>query len=845
MKQNAFLNLKTFLIYEMLNFLQRCAVFLIAVLSIGSAISAHAGGGGENMLLIVNPNDEPSLRIANAYVQARHIPINNIVYLASPSILGFPMFALASGLFTGTYQTAVPAAIAARGLTNQIDYIGTLGQPFICNDCHSCFQDCLNLLTQFQNGLAFTSGSINGRSSELFYEQSLPKPIASGFSSVPFAFSYVHGTNPAIHHSTKYSLLPSSIIGTTQTDGTATYAQWYMSGMIGYAGSLGLTTTQVIQNLQRTVAADGTKPTGTIYFEDSNDVLRTGSRFPYWAGFQAYMTANNIPWIQEALQSGTVTIAVNRKDVMGSEIGAADYPLPSGSIYLPGSWADALTSNGATYTNVGGQTRGNMALLSGAGGSSGSVTEPGGSYTPPLQNRFPMMSLNIYSIDGSTLGEAFYKSVFVPDLIQFQGDLLSQAYADIPTVAFTSGPANGATVSGTISLSGTAFLPNLTSQSTATGIANGKLFVDGKDTGASFTGAFGTFSLDTTQVTDGMHEVRLIAYNNSAANSEGCAISNYWVNNLGQSVSVTSGSIYGVAASGTLSIPVSASQGSGPTITGIQLQSLGRVVGSISGLNGSIGLSGTSLAYGNNTITPVAILSNGQQVQGQSITVGRSFQPLAGKPSTPLAQQNSGFDIYYYTGAAATTIAATNFSGKPNYIVHSNTLQIQPASTNQAVLNIPSIYCTSSGGSNAGLAVMVKASFTVITPGEYSFSFPTDPSSELACYWTSMNLSIDGVTVSNYDGWNGGGLTLFTEAVDTLKSVYLMRGEHTLTVKLANSPSGGTSVADANMNFCLIFRGVDSNVRSSAGSVVGTSDGNTSNYACGPYFYTVKQNVGH
>ena len=265
MKQNAFLNLKTFLIYEMLNFLQRCAVFLIAVLSIGSAISAHAGGGGENMLLIVNPNDEPSLRIANAYVQARHIPINNILYLAAPSIQGFPMITMNAAHFTSIYQPAVPTAITSRGLTNQIDYIGTLGHPFGFIDCYTCFQDCLNLLTQFQNGLPFNTTSIDYRSSELFYEQSSPKPTASGFSPLSTTFNYVHGTNPAIHHSTKYPLLPTSIIGATAPDGTASYAQWYMSGMIGHAGNGGLTTTQVIQNLQRTVAADGSKPVGTLY----------------------------------------------------------------------------------------------------------------------------------------------------------------------------------------------------------------------------------------------------------------------------------------------------------------------------------------------------------------------------------------------------------------------------------------------------------------------------------------------------------------------------------------------------------------------------------------------------
>ena len=55
---------------------------LIAVLDcLGDAGRARAGGGGENMLLVVNPNDPASLQIANAYAALRDIPANNICFL--------------------------------------------------------------------------------------------------------------------------------------------------------------------------------------------------------------------------------------------------------------------------------------------------------------------------------------------------------------------------------------------------------------------------------------------------------------------------------------------------------------------------------------------------------------------------------------------------------------------------------------------------------------------------------------------------------------------------------------------------------------------------------------------
>jgi uncharacterized protein (TIGR03790 family) len=788
------------------------AVIGVALILIGMAAPAHAGGGGENMLLIVNPSDEPSLRIANAYVQGRHIPVNNIVYVTPINVQGFTYLSISgSGAqsFGTAYQTSILSTISSRGLSNQIDYIGTLGQPHAVNAGNGMvsFPACVNQLTQFQNGMAVTS--VVGRPSEL---------------SPSLTFSYIHGTNSAFHHSQQFTPVGAS--------GTASYVQLYLSGMIGYAGNEGLTTTQVIQNLQRTIAADGTKPVGTMYYENYGDE-RTQARSPYWNQTQTYMTANNMPWIEEVLAAPLAASPINRRNVMGAEIGIANFATPAGSIYLPGSWADNLTSYGCVYGHVDGQSLADNLLLSGAGGSSGTIEEPGA-----IANRFPSAALNIYSYDGSTLGEAFYKTVQMPDMILFQGDLLSQAYADVPSVAFTVAPADGATVSGSVSLSGSAFLPNLSTQSTATGIASIRLFVDGKDTGAFVSAGTGAFILNTTTLTDGVHEARLVAYNNSAAASEGCAIRNWVVNNLGESVSVTGGSNYNVAANGTVFIPVSATRGSGPGILGIQLQSLGRIVGSLNGSSGNVSLSGPLLAYGENTITPVVGFSNNQRVQGLPITVSRSFQPLAGTASTPRANQNPGFDFYYYPGVAQTTIAATNFSGPPAYVLHGSTLQIVPMSTYPAVVNMPNAYRQGTGGNNAGLGVMVKSAFTVTTPGEYSFSFIG-----ANCLWTSYSLSIDGVTISSMDCWNAGTLNQIctngfpNNFADTTASAYLLSGEHTLIVKLANLPNGGGSTYDGFMSFQLMFRGLDANVCG--------SDFNRCSYANSPYFYTVKKNVGH
>ncbi len=763
----------------------------LAILFIGmawsTAVRVYAAGGGENLLLVVNPSDEPSLRIANAYVKARNIPVNNLLYIDPTGGKGATL-AISSSSFTTLYQTPILNAIAARGLTSQIDYIGTLGQPHIVTGTSPSnyvvsFHDCLNHLTQLQNGM--TLDQVISRKSELL--QNPPPSLGD--------LSYTAGSNTAIYHSRQWT--------PTGATGTASYAQWYMTGMIGYSGVRGLTTTQAIQNLQRTVRGDGAKPAGTIYFEDSQE-LRTTARSPYWPPVQAYLDKIGVPWIQEK----SITPR-NRADVRGAVVGSASPTLATqivnGSAYLPGSWADDLTSFAGSYSDTS-QTKVSHLLLAGAAGAAGTVNEPNAT-----QSRFTYASVFLFSNDGSTLGEAYYKSVEQPDLLMFQGDLLSQAYADIPEVIFTAGPAEGSTVSGTISVTGSA---RLNSPRVATGIAQVKLFLDGLQAGSAVSGAAGSFSLDTTTLADGLHEVRLVAYNNSLAASEGYALKNLVVNNRGQSVGITGAGTYNVAWNQTLAIPVTSTQGSGPTITGIQLQSLGRVVGSISGLSGSVSLDVTKLAYGSNPITPVALLSSGtQQVQGTPITVTRQFQQFPGTVPTPLGRRIPGCDFSFFGNAvgSTSTLDTINFNATPSETLHSTTMNISPDSTySPGLRNMPETYHVGSYYANK-LAIMIKSNFTVATAGEYWFI----PSSGA---YTSCGILVDGLMVSRRDKWNT--TTATHDIVVPSQAIYLRPGEHTLTVKLGQSRSGRNAY---ETTFSLVILGTD-------GNTVGTG---------APNFYTV------
>ena len=114
----------------------------------------------------------------------------------------------------------------------------------------------------------------------------------------------------------------------------------------------------------------------------------------------------------------------------------ATLTLPNGSTYLPGSWADNLTSFGCYFPDTS-QTKATAFIAAGAAGTTGAVIEP---YN--ITQRFTNSSIDTFIADGATLGEAFAKSVATPDIQLPLGDMLAQPMADVPTVVINSGPGN-------------------------------------------------------------------------------------------------------------------------------------------------------------------------------------------------------------------------------------------------------------------------------------------------------------------------------------------------------------------------------------------------------------------
>jgi uncharacterized protein (TIGR03790 family) len=714
----------------------------------GVHFSVQAGGGGQNLLLVVNPGDEQQVRIAAEYQRLRHIPDRNIVFIEPRKLSGLYRATEAKSVsafsYVETYLQPITDHIAAQGLAGQIDYIASLGQPFR------------------MTGLSGGSASTISHDYAVTYLDSLttggktPEAVSStNFPRYEDTSSYTEGSNEALLHS---------------TDGR------YVGTTLAFTGIFGNAPDDVIANLQRTAAADGTKPAGTIYIEQNEDI-RSYTRQSQWPSTQAGLTARGIPYIQEYMTPGNSPL--NRTDVRGAAIHESDYTIPNGSTYLPGSWADSLTSYGANFdTRL--QTKAVELIRAGTGGSSGTVEEPSA-----ISARFPHSHIFLYSADGSTIGEAFYKSIKTPLLQLMLGDPLGQPYADVPAVALTSGPAEGATVSGAISIEVDAALssPNL-----ATGISRIDLYIDGILAGTT-NGGSATFDVNTATLTDGRHELRFVAVNNTAAASQGLLLRHVYVNHDGRSVSAGSDVDAGTAAS--INIPVTSAAGSG-TITRIELRHLGRVVGQVTGGAGSVSLTVTKLAFGDNTIIPVAVFSNGAETTGTPITVSRTPSYLPGTtPTAPLNRQ-AGIKGEYFTGQGGLSISASTFTGTPAVVAtHTNLLIAVYAGTDFSKTRLVSFPNQLAGidphpvGSVSNIALVDQLSarytgrFEVEADSEYQF-FLYDSND-------SMKLLIDGQPFIECDN-QGAGLPAYYAP-----SIFLASGEHTLELLAANQNTGTAS----------------------------------------------------
>ena len=265
--------------------------------------------------------------------------------------------------------------------------------------------------------------------------------------------------------------------------------RYLLSAMLGYVGPAANTLDEALQCVRASAAADGSCPSGTVYYMASTDWARTGPR--QWAFKSAVEALSKLGVKAEALDG---VLPPKKQDVAGAMVGIATFKWPdSGSTILPGAFCDHLTSCAGIMTG-GGQTVLSEWLRYGAAGSAGTVTEP---YNTPV--KFPTPFVHVYYASGCSLAEAFYQSVRAPYQQLLVGDPLCQPWARAPRVS-VKGLTPGETVAKSRWLE-----PSASGPLAATEFV---LYVDGVRRHVCKAGS--RLRLDLEGVPAGEHEARIV-----------------------------------------------------------------------------------------------------------------------------------------------------------------------------------------------------------------------------------------------------------------------------------------------------------------------------------------------
>jgi uncharacterized protein (TIGR03790 family) len=529
---------------------------------------AHAGGGPENVFLVVNSNSDSSKTVANHYIELRKIPPNNVFYVDWKGSLG-----VCSGK-NFREQILLPAlkAIEDRNLTRQIDYLVYSTDFPWRMELRSVFPD-----DEFKAPFDPVASSTGATYLAAYMASENPGIV------MPTVNWYVPGPiEPNISACQSLANVPSRAFRSRylwdengkRTESATAGQRYLLSTTLGVTRGRGNTIEEVLSYLRRSVAADGTRPRGTVYFMWNRDVRST---------VRDKCFASIAEQINRA--GGRATVRQGRlpdgaKDVAGLMVGLASFDVAgSGMQILPGAICEHLTSAGGVLTAGAHQTPLSDFLRQGASGASGTVTEP-----RAIQAKFPLPSLQLHYVRGCSLAEAFYQSVSGPYQLLVVGDPLCQPWAVAPRVAI-KGISDPKNVSGELSIT--------PSQAMAGGRPIGvfELFVDGRLVARSAPGK--SLALDTTKLPDGYHELRVVGIQADAIETQGRQIVPLHVRNAEAPVELQVAPSPGVSQLGKLKMRVKH-----PGATSIAIRQNSREVGRVQGESGEVEIPAAMLGRG-------------------------------------------------------------------------------------------------------------------------------------------------------------------------------------------------------------------------------------------------------
>ena len=551
----------------------------IVVLSL-AARAAWAGGGPENVLVVVNANSDSSKTIANCYVQMRQIPAKNVVYLDWKGNVewcyGKPFV---DGILKPTF-----AAITDRHLDLQIDYIvysSDFPWRIYINTLYpdEKFPEAFNPVASITGG-TYLSGYLRGDN------PAIVMPTTNWYVPAPRDENVVRCKQLADVPSRAFRSRYLWDKEGKRTRDASEGQRYVLSTMLGVTSGRGNSVDEVLLYLRRAAAADGTRPRGTIYFMKNNDV-RSKTRHDC---FDAVAEQIKRLGVQAVVQSGT--IPEDAKDVAGIMAGTAKFDLAKANDrILPGAICEHLTSSGGSLLATSAQTPLSEFLKYGAAGASGTVVEP-----RAIQAKFPLPSLQLHYARGCSLAESFYQSIAGPYQLLVVGDPLCQPWAVIPTVT-VDGIQPQQEVEGVVAIKPSAKIKPPYK------VQGFELFVDGRLVARCLPER--TVQLNTANLPDGYHELRVVGIGATSIETQGRAIVPFFAKNHGVELQWTVTPEKDVARDGV--IRVSAHQ---PGATAIVILQNARELARVEGEAGDVEILAAKLGRGPVTLQAV---SEGEQ----------------------------------------------------------------------------------------------------------------------------------------------------------------------------------------------------------------------------------------
>ncbi|MCW5754795.1 MAG: hypothetical protein KIT24_08845 [Phycisphaeraceae bacterium] len=545
---------------------------------------AHGTGGtSERAILLIDPTNPTSLYVGNVYKAARNFPDDRVVYM-TPAPATFADF-------LAVQRPALLGTLAHRGLEDNTDYVIIApGGSFFMSVPNGLVQDPCSPVRRF---------SVTGAYTMIFFADQ----VAQGGWTVQALNGYGRDAPQ-----------PRGFDGSTRwLNGRPDQAgeRLFISAMLGYTGERGNTIEEILDNIDRSVLADGTFPGGTFYYMQTNDNARSSPRHnSYPAAVQAIIDRGGMAEhrMAQSLPGGS-------HDILGIMTGLAS-PNISGTnmTILPGAFCDHLTSWAATFDQSA-QVKVSAWIAKGASGSWGAVEEPCN-----YAGKFPVANMHVLYFQGLTLGEACLRAIgFVPFQGLMYGDPLTRPWAHVPQVSIAGLPA------GPITNDLLLLTPSGTTTKPGASVAGYQLFIDGARVASGLTGF--PLPLNVASLSDGWHELRLLGLDSTVSETGGTHIRPIFVQRTGHLAG-----IHPERTQGDLSTVFGfdlSSFGSGVIET--RLVQNGRVVAAAPFCDGRVEVHGRVLGAGPTRVFAEALLGDGRRVRSAPIDL--VVDPVEGTPT--------------------------------------------------------------------------------------------------------------------------------------------------------------------------------------------------------------------